>query len=1111
MGRAVALMAASLAVTVVAGIASGSSSHRPLRAADGSAALVTAQSRSTSALNSAQNTVRLGFVATPADGVALVGIEASLYREDIGSAVAFDPVRFSTGSSAQLALERGEVDAAYLDPGQAVAAWQATHEQVRVIAGAASAEGRAAVLLVATATFVVRHPTWLRGLLTAQLQATRLLGRRHVTGRKLAAAELTVLGTPTSTGQFARAVAGITFGADPPQASVLAQARQAAMTGRLKAVGSLEAMYDLVPVDELLASASVGPEPTPSSGLTAAIPGQGGAGRTGERPSSQATNRAVAGDIYTIDGLASNGLGGPATRAAIGTPAGVLVNGGNVYIANGDGNQVLEVAGADHTQWGIAMIKGDVYVIAGSPAGKAGSSVNGTPRADSLLNDPVSVAMDDAGDLFIADFGSDLVLELTASARPWGDMAEPAADALYRVAGVDGKAGDGRDGKPATSSDLDGPAGVFIGGNAGGNLYIADSGNNRIQLVPQRTGTTRGQQTTAYDAYTVAGSAAGVAGSSGNGGAATAAKLDAPEDVTVDDAGDLLIADTANCRIQEVAGRSGIQWRSISMRAGDVYTVAGRNAQSCTNGGDAKPAIDSNLSYPAGVADAAGNLFIADTESNVVQEVAGRTGTHYGQSMTDGDVYAVAGDTTAGSSGNGGPAVSAELDGPSEVATDNAGDLYVADTGNLEIRKTSASSPYDITDAAGSGFTTATIGDGGPAIDAALSSPDGMISDARGDLYVVDEGNYRVQEIAASSHTEFGTPMIAGDTYTVAGSAHGVPGDSGNGVRATSALLSAPTSVALDKAGDVYITDSVNNRVVEVAASSHTQFGIHMNAGDAYTVAGSATGSAGDAGDGGPATSALLNLPAGIAVDKTGNLFIADTVNNRIQEVPAASGPQFGIDMTAGDMYTVAGSADGAYGGSGDGGLGTSALLADPLGISVDSHGDVYIADSYNNRIQELAASPGVQWGQSMQTGYIYTVAGSATGAYGDKGDGGRAASAMLNDPSDVTADSAGDLYIADSLNNQIREVAVANSTQWGQSMVAGDLYTVVGATAGTAGPGCTTGNPAGGCPARSALLDLPGNVGTDRAGDLFITELVANTVLEVAATSTSPFPVYPG
>ena len=265
--------------------------------------------------------------------------------------------------------------------------------------------------------------------------------------------------------------------------------------------------------------------------------------------------------------------------------------------------------------------------------------------------------------------------------------------------------------------------------------------------------------------------------------------------------------------------------------------------------------------------DGAGNLVIADTDNDRVRVVAASTGTFYGQAMTAGDIYTVAGDGKAGFSGDGGPATSAELDYPDGVAVDGAGNLVIADT-----------------------------------------------------------GNNRVRVVAASTGTFYGQAMTAGDIYTVAGD--GTAGFSGDGGPATSAELNDPAGVAVDGAGNLVIADTSNNRVRVVAASTGTFYGQAMTAGDIYTVAGDGTG--GFSGDGGPATSAELDSPYGVAVDGAGNLVIADTDNNRVRVVAASTGTFYGQAMTAGDIYTVAG--DGTSGFSGDGGPATSAELAYPAG-----------------------------------------------------------------------------------------------------------------------------------------------------------------------------------
>ena len=180
-----------------------------------------------------------------------------------------------------------------------------------------------------------------------------------------------------------------------------------------------------------------------------------------------------------------------------------------------------------------------------------------------------------------------------------------------------------------------------------------------------------------------------------------------------------------------------------------------------------------------------------------------------------------------------------------------------------------------------------------------------------------------------------------------------------------------------------------------------------MTAGDIYTVAGNGTG--GYSGDGGPATSAELFDPAGVAVDGSGNLVIADALNNRVRVVAESTGTFYGVAMTAGDIYTVAGSGTGGQ--SGDGGPATSAELNFPQGVAVDGSGNLVIADADNNRVRVVADSTGTFYGVAMTGGDIYTVAGIGTG--GSSGDGGPATSAELNFPSGVALDGSGNLVIA--------------------------------------------------------------------------------------------------
>jgi RHS repeat-associated protein len=834
-------------------------------------------------------------------------------------------------------------------------------------------------------------------------------------------------------------------------------------------------------------------------------PGPLGYGWTDDWASSLTAASPVAGDIYTVDGLRANtGQGGPAAQAAAGSPAAVSVNGSDTYFADPAGNRIEEIAGANETEWGITMTAGDLYTVAGSPAGASGASGNGKAAGQSLLNDPTGVFVNSTG-MYISDTGNCRVVEIPSSATStqWGgNIGSMTASDLYVIAGRTGDCTIGLDAKGATSSDLWSPAGLHFGqGTGSSDLYIADAGNNRIQEIAGAAETEWGQSMTAGDVYTVAGSPAGTAGDTGDGGAADSALLDDPQGITTTGSNDLFIADTQNCRVQQVPNESGAQWGiTPAFTSGDIYTVAGRTGSSgnCTIGDDGKAATASNLIFPAGVAyNNSLGLFIADTGNNRIQEVARTTQTEYGQSMTQGFVYTLAGSSggASGDSGNGGAALSALLDAPGAVALDGSNDLVAADTGNNQVRDVS-SSTEKISDAAGDGYTAASAGNGGAATAAGLNIPQAEAFDAGGDVFIADGNSNRVEEIAASSHKQFGITMTAGDVYTVAGSATGVQGISGDGGKATSALLYDPQAVAISAAGNLYIDDGGNSRIQEVSGST----------ANISTVAGSATGVTGTSGDGGKATSATLLVPESIALDAKGDLYIADTFNNRIQEVYAAGGQAWGnTGWTAGDIYTIAGSSAGTAGSSGNKGPASSALLSHPSGLATDAAGNLYIADFTNDRVAEIAVATGKQRGVKLTADDLYVIAGSAAAGPGLTGDGGPATTGLLDEPTSVAADPAGDVYIGDSVNNRVQEVPAASGTQWSQSMSAGDVYTVAGSAGGA------KGNSGDGGPATSALMSDPQAVSLDPDGDVYITDLNNNRLREMTATTDTTVSPAPG
>jgi prepilin-type N-terminal cleavage/methylation domain-containing protein len=337
-----------------------------------------------------------------------------------------------------------------------------------------------------------------------------------------------------------------------------------------------------------------------------------------------------------------------------------------------------------------------------------------------------------------------------------------------------------------------------------------------------------------------------------------------------------------------------------------------------------------------------GFMYIADYQNDRIREVS---------ATMAGIITTFVGNGTGGYSGDGGPATSANLFYPYGVAVDSSGNLYIADYYNNRIRMVTASTGI-ITTVAGNG-TEGYSGDGGPATSAELNNPTKSAVDSSGNLYIADYGNQRVRMVTAST----------GIITTVAG--NGTAGYSGDGGAATSAELWGPYGVAVDSSGNLYIVEIWNFRIRKVTAST----------GIITTVAGN--GTSGYSGDNGAATSAELWTPYGVAVDSSGNLYIADYGNNRIRKVTASTGI----------ITTIAGNGTAGY--SGDGGPATSAKLHSPTGSAVDSSGNLYISEYGNNRIRKVTAS-----------GTICTVAGNGTSGY--SGDNGAATSAELHTPSDI-------------------------------------------------------------------------------------------------------------
>lgn len=602
--------------------------------------------------------------------------------------------------------------------------------------------------------------------------------------------------------------------------------------------------------------------------------------------------------------------GAPATQASISRPLAVIADqAGNLYITDWDRSTIRRVdaaTGIITTVAGTASCGNALYTCSSGFAGDGG------PATKALLNTPSGLALDKAGNLYIADRDNSRVRKVDAS-----------TGVITTVAGGGSPADGLGDNGPATSAQLGLPEGLAV--DSAGNLFIGDL-NNRVRRVDATTGIIT----------TVAGE--GGYGFAGDGGSATAAQLASPGDVSVDSAGDVFIADSGNCRIRKVDA------------SGVISTVAG-SAQ-CGQGGDGGQATSATIGYAGGVrVNAAGELFIADGDirkvdaHGIISTIAGN-GTHgtsgdggpATKAETDaagldldsaGNVFfpeqsssrvrrvdAATGIITTvagGGVGDGLPATSAALSGPRGLATDSSSNLYIADCGDGRVRKVDSSGV--MTSVAG-GLGEHGLGDGGPATSAALQCPAG-VTFGGGAMYIADATDNRVRKVDSS-----------GVISTVAGT--GMAGFSGDGGPATAAQLNTPSGVAVDSAGNVYIADLNNNRVRKV--DTH---------GVISTYAGN--GASGGGLEGVAATSTPITWPSGLAIAPGGALVIAESGFARVREVNAQ-----------GVISTIAG--NGIPGYSGDGGPGTSATLDSPRALAYDPSGNLLIADTNNAVIRSVAA-----------------------------------------------------------------------------------------------------------------------------------------------------------
>jgi uncharacterized protein (TIGR03437 family) len=618
-------------------------------------------------------------------------------------------------------------------------------------------------------------------------------------------------------------------------------------------------------------------------------------------------------------------------------------------------------------------------------AGGGIAPVKSIPALQASLSQPAVIAVDTSGNLYFAN--GNAVFKLDANA------------AVTRIAGT-GVAGFSGDGGLAVKARLQIsiPGQLFAQGLAvdrDGDVFIGDIGNHRIRKVSPGGIIT-----------TVAGS--GVSGPSGDGGPAIEAQLGQPSGLAIDASGNLFISDLTNNVVRKVSA-SGI-----------ISTVAGIASLDPGFAGDGGPATSAKLAIPWTIAlDLDGNLFIADLLNDRVRKVS-----------PDGTISTVVGD-------------GAIIRGPTGLAVDDQGNLFIADANSQVIVKVTPSGMLTYVAGTGSlGFS----GDGGPAIKAQLNAPWGVALDGRNNLFISDYGNQRIREVLAS-----------GTISTVAGGGAldllAVDGDTAIATNAQLKLavsgLAVQSGIATDVNGNVFFAETGSGLIRKISSG-----------GSITTVAGGGSCSSQNvcpSGDGGPATSAHLNYPTGVAVDGKGNLFIAEFSGFRVRMV-----------APDGIITTVAG--NGTDGSSGDGGLATDAQIF-AWGVAVDSAGDLFIADG--NRVRKVSPD-----------GIITTVAGGGACA-GPSCDGGPASNAYLGAAA-VAVDATGNLLIADNFADD------SGCYVYIRKVSAGIITTL----AGMAGP-CEAAGDGG--PAIAAALNYSSSIAVDGAGNLFLADFNGQRIRRIS------------
>ena len=783
-------------------------------------------------------------------------------------------------------------------------------------------------------------------------------------------------------------------------------------------------------------------------------------------------------------GAGYSGDGGPATKAQLDHPSGLAFDkSGNLYIVD-NGNSVIRRVDSH----------GTITTIAGNYNAGAGYSGDGAPATSAQLNLPLSIAFDAAGNLYISDTANNVIRKVNTQ----GIISTVAGNVMLG-AGYSG------DGGPATKAQLNYPAGLTF--DSDGNIYVADQRNNVIRII-NTSGTITtfaGDGTGSYD---------------GDGGPAVLAGLNQPLSVAIDASGNVYIADYANQVIRRV-DPSGTITTIAGYRLGSTAAFSS-NYGPCyppdpgsEDEGDGGPASWACLGGAFGLAfDQSGDLYFADAPNNSIRKITmpstssaifppTRVGSSSSLNITVTNI-------SPNTSGISIPAIALKtntpefsLSSPPSNGCPLTGSITLPISGSctltatftparaglrtvaLSLQDQSNTFPFDTYSLQGVGvgpvglLDSGTIfaiagnvklglgysGIGGPATAAQLPLPGDVATDSHGNLYI-----YTWNGVLEKVDPEGFIATVAGGAAQVCPAATDSVGD---GCPATQAIINGGfAGIAIDGAGNVYISDAADQRVRKIDAATGI---ITTVAGNGY----SANGHGGYSGDGGPATGAELDFPAGLALDTKGDLYIAEMNNCDIRRVD-----------TNGVITTVAGTPQ-QCGYGGDGGPATAAKLGDPWSVKVDASGNLYIADAANFVVRKVDTG-----------GTITTVAGTP-GISGYAGDGGPATASLLTLPTGIALDLAGDLYISDTGSQVIRKVDPSGVI----STVVGGVEHLCSAALDSIGDGCLATQAKFNTLLSGHVNDKgPNGITLDPNGDLFIADVGDSVVREVMPISVLEF-----